>query len=90
MPEHMFNNTHAKVADFLFQNPDNFRFTTSIENDSLTLSFCSTFLSPPFNLLQLDTCSPSYLPIQWEGLSATGEEEGIPELADREGTFKKN
>jgi hypothetical protein len=39
MPDDTFNETCADVADFLVQNTRNFRFTTTIQNNSLTLAF---------------------------------------------------
>jgi hypothetical protein len=68
MPVHAFQNACTKVADFLIQNPGNFRFTTSIEDDTLTLSFFSSL--PPSN----DIPSPAYSPINWDELSVDLEE----------------
>ncbi|KAG1832596.1 hypothetical protein F4604DRAFT_1945960 [Suillus subluteus] len=86
MPQNAFNETRAELADFLFQNPGNFRFTTSIESDTLTLSFQQT----PFSHL-LDSPSdgaasiPSlpYSPVLWESSSDSQEGSSVapgPEL----------
>ncbi|KAG1850233.1 hypothetical protein DFJ58DRAFT_729328 [Suillus subalutaceus] len=76
MPQNAFNETRAELADFLFQNPGNFRFTTSIESDALTLSFQQT----PFSHL-LDSPSdgaasipsPPYSPVLLESSSDSQE-----------------
>ncbi|KAG2745375.1 hypothetical protein P692DRAFT_20877759 [Suillus brevipes Sb2] len=74
MPVHAFQNACTKVADFLIQNPGNFRFTTSIEDDTLTLSFFSSL--PPSNDIadNNDIPSPAYSPINWDELSVDLEE----------------
>jgi len=68
MPPSVFTKTCAELADFLFQNPGNFHFTTSIDNDALTLLFqptpFSSLIDAP-NLEPLTPRSPSYSPIQW-------------------------
>ncbi|KAG2737677.1 hypothetical protein P692DRAFT_201812620, partial [Suillus brevipes Sb2] len=69
MPVHAFQNARTEVADFLIQNPGNFRFTTSIEDDALTLSFHSSY--PPSNdFADNDNLpTPAYSPINWDELS---------------------
>ncbi|KAG2036323.1 hypothetical protein BDR03DRAFT_1011856 [Suillus americanus] len=74
MPQNVFHETHAELANFLCQNPRNFQFTTSIKNNALTLSFqptpFSSLLDTP-NLEPPTPCSPSYSPVLWEELSYT-------------------
>ncbi|KAG2740475.1 hypothetical protein P692DRAFT_20881096, partial [Suillus brevipes Sb2] len=69
MPDDTFNETRADVADFLVQNAGNFRFTTTIQNDSLTLAF-EPSLPPlhPYNVVEPASSvpSPPYTPLQWE------------------------
>jgi hypothetical protein len=66
---HAFDNTCADIVDFLVQNPGNFWFTTSIESDTLTLSFYSSH-PPSNNLADNDSVpSPSYSPINWDEFS---------------------
>jgi hypothetical protein len=63
MLDDMFNETRADVADFLIQNPGKFRFTTTIQNDALTLTFEP---SPPSLISELSIHSPSYSPVPWD------------------------
>ncbi|KAG1780899.1 hypothetical protein EV702DRAFT_1193733 [Suillus placidus] len=83
MPEHIFDDTRAKVANFLIQNSGNFQFSTSIESDALTFSFHST----PFSPLTSSDESPSlpslsYSPVQWDELS---DDPGGPFVVDANG-----
>ncbi|KIK34739.1 hypothetical protein CY34DRAFT_17509 [Suillus luteus UH-Slu-Lm8-n1] len=66
---HTFDQTHADIAHFVVQHPGNFRFTTSIESDTLTLSFHSSL--PPSNDFANNNNipSPAYSPINWDELS---------------------
>lgn len=62
-----FNETHADVANFLIQNPGNFRFTTTIEANALTFSFKPSPLPLPIKHDDAHYfCSPSYLPVAWD------------------------
>ncbi|KAG2738864.1 hypothetical protein P692DRAFT_201811855 [Suillus brevipes Sb2] len=63
MLDDIFNETRADVADFLIQNPGKFRFTTTIQNDALTLTFEP---SPPSLISELSIHSPSYSPVPWD------------------------
>ncbi|KAG1774932.1 hypothetical protein EV702DRAFT_1199772 [Suillus placidus] len=83
MPEHIFDDTHAEVADFLIQKPGNFRFSTSIESDALTLSFHATPFSPLTNSDENHSLpSLSYSLIQWDDLS---DDPDGPNIVDANG-----
>ncbi|KAG2338263.1 hypothetical protein BDR05DRAFT_1004402 [Suillus weaverae] len=79
MPEQIFDETCAKVADFLIQNSGNFRFSTSIQSDALTLSFCASPLPSLSSNDNTSSSSLSYSPIQWEDW--TDEPDG-PNIVD--------
>jgi hypothetical protein len=69
MPESTFNETRADVADFLIQNPGNFRFTTTIDANALTLSFEPS--PPPLLVVHNndgDFPSPPYSPVGWDSV----------------------
>ncbi|KAG1886228.1 hypothetical protein F4604DRAFT_1675877 [Suillus subluteus] len=96
MPQNVFNETHAELADFLFQNPGNFRFTTSFKNDALTLSFqptpFSSLIDSP-NLEPPTPCSPSYSPVLWEESSQASSDSILapgPSLISAFGTSTTN
>ncbi|KAG1769717.1 hypothetical protein EV702DRAFT_1202744 [Suillus placidus] len=82
MPEQIFDETHAKVADFLIQNSGNFRFSTSIQSDALTLSFHASPLPSLSSNDNTNSSSLSYSPIQWEDW--TDEPDG-PNVVDTNG-----
>ncbi|KAG0701120.1 hypothetical protein DFH29DRAFT_876122 [Suillus ampliporus] len=55
-----------------WMNPGNFRFTTTILNDTLTLSFQPSPFSPLIDASTESTLlSPSYSPVLWDGSSAS-------------------
>ncbi|KAG1735538.1 hypothetical protein EDB19DRAFT_1910606 [Suillus lakei] len=66
MPDKALNEARAEVADFLFQNPRNFRFSTTILNNALTLSFHQGPFSPLIDGSKPPISSPSYSPLPWD------------------------
>jgi hypothetical protein len=74
MPDHVFDETCAELADFLFQNTGNFRFTTTIHNDALTLLFQPSPFSPLIDPDESTPPSPSYSPVQWDRPSTSLED----------------
>ncbi|KAG1848669.1 hypothetical protein F4604DRAFT_1687631 [Suillus subluteus] len=84
MPYTPFMDSHAEVSDFLSSHSGNFRFSTSIEDDALTLSFQPTYpfpphIPPPFFTIS-EPPTPPYSPLHWDH-SQTGREEPIVSLA---------
>jgi hypothetical protein len=92
MPEEAFNETRADVADFLVQNPGNFRFTTTIHNDSLTLAFEPSL--PPLHSYHVETVSsvpsPPYTPLQWEQWDAHSEDSIVAPATGYVSAFDSN
>ncbi|KAG1773722.1 hypothetical protein EV702DRAFT_1200855 [Suillus placidus] len=82
MPEQIFDETSAEVADFLIQNSGNFQFSTSIHSDTLTLSFRASPLPSLSSNNDTNFSSLSYSPIQWEDW--TDEPDG-PNIVDTNG-----
>ncbi|KAG1851935.1 hypothetical protein F4604DRAFT_1933870 [Suillus subluteus] len=71
MGDNTFSSARGSVHNFLSRNPGNFHFSTTIDDDALTLSFYPSTYSPT-NVSESQGSSfppsPSYSPVQWEYL----------------------
>jgi hypothetical protein len=79
MPYTPLTDSRTEVADFISQHSGNFRFSTSIADSALTLSFEPTNFtptSPPPLFTISEPPTPPYSPFQWDR-SPVGREEPI-------------
>ncbi|KIK34210.1 hypothetical protein CY34DRAFT_17876 [Suillus luteus UH-Slu-Lm8-n1] len=69
------NEAHADFADFYFENPGNFQFTTTVHNDTISVSFAPSVhpLHTSSSVSNVSFPSPLYSLLQWKKWATQSE-----------------